>query len=169
MEATDVLYLLADFRQCAGGQGHGSVFLAFAVMDGEEHGIEVKAVDAQVNAFRQAEAATVQEQNHKTVRRLKVSQDGIDLGAGENDGDVAVALRTDHTIEFTKFSAENVSKEEEERIKSLVLGGGGDVTLDGEGGKKRANFCCAELSARPTPHESLELADPQPVSIQRFG
>ena len=37
VDAAYMVHLLADLRESAGGQGHGSIFLAFAIVDGKEH------------------------------------------------------------------------------------------------------------------------------------
>jgi hypothetical protein len=43
MEAADEVQLLTDFREGADREGDGAILLAFAVVDGEEHGVEVEA------------------------------------------------------------------------------------------------------------------------------
>ena len=43
VEAADKVHLVADFREGAGRQWHGAICLAFAVVDGQQHGIEVEA------------------------------------------------------------------------------------------------------------------------------
>jgi hypothetical protein len=49
--AANGVQLLANLGEGTGGQGDGAVFLALAIVDGDEHGIEVKAVDAKVDAL----------------------------------------------------------------------------------------------------------------------
>jgi hypothetical protein len=51
VETADFVHLLADFLQGTGGQGHGSVFLAFAIVDGQEHGLEIETMNTEVDAF----------------------------------------------------------------------------------------------------------------------
>ena len=106
--------------------------LAFAVVDGQEHGVEVEALNAEVDALHQAQATAVEQQSDQTVRWLELSEDGLSLGVGEDDGDVAVAFGANHAIELAEFAAENVSEEEQEGIKNLVLGGGGHALPHGQ-------------------------------------
>jgi hypothetical protein len=73
MEAADFFHLRANLRQGTGRQGHGAVFLAFAVMNSKKHGIQIEAMDAKVDTFCQPQAAAVEEQNYKAVGRLKSS------------------------------------------------------------------------------------------------
>ena len=54
MEPTGLVHLLANLREGTNWQGHSSVFLAFAVVDREEHGIEVETMDTEIHAFGQA-------------------------------------------------------------------------------------------------------------------
>ena len=105
----------------ASGQRHGSVFLAFAVVDGEQHGLEIETVDAQIDALGQAQAAAVEEQNYEAVRRLQLHQNGFHLLARQNDRNVAVTLGPDDAVDLAKISVQNVAKEEEKRVKGLVL------------------------------------------------
>jgi len=67
MEEAHCFHLFANFWEGASGQGHGTVFLAFAIVDGEEHRLEIKTVDSQVDAFGQTQATAVEEQNHEAV------------------------------------------------------------------------------------------------------
>ena len=85
-----------------------SIFLAFAIVDGEEHGVEVEAVNAEVHALHQPQAAAVEEQSHPAVGRLELAQDGLGLGVGEDDGDVAVAFSAHHAVKLAEFPAQNV-------------------------------------------------------------
>jgi hypothetical protein len=74
VEAADFVHLLANFLEGTGGQWHCAVFLAFAVVDGEQHGIEVETMDTEIDAFGQAQAATVKEENDEVVGRMQVSE-----------------------------------------------------------------------------------------------
>ena len=73
VKSANLLHLSLNFRQSASWQGNGPIFLAFAVVDGQQHGIQAEAVDAQIDAFGQAQAATVEEQNDQAVRGLQLS------------------------------------------------------------------------------------------------
>ena len=49
---------------------HRPVFLAFAIMHRKKHGIQVEAMDAKIDAFSQAQSATIEQQNDKPVGGL---------------------------------------------------------------------------------------------------
>jgi len=168
MKPADFVYLLANFRQRTSRQRHGSVLLAFAVVDGEEHGIEVEAVNAKVDALVQAQAATVQEQDHDAVGWLKESEDGVNFGTGKNNWNVAVAFGANDTVDFTKFPMQNMAEEEQQGVKGLVLRGGGGPVLHGQRGEEAADFLVADLGGGSAADKSLESCDPKPVSSQGF-
>ncbi len=71
MEAADELHLLTDRREGAGRKWDRAVLLAFPVVDGQEHGIEVEALNPEVHALREAQAAPVEEQSRQPVGRLR--------------------------------------------------------------------------------------------------
>jgi hypothetical protein len=51
-------------------------------VDGKEHGLEIETVDAEVDGLGQTQAAAVEEQNHQSVGKRKLSEDGFNFGAG---------------------------------------------------------------------------------------
>ena len=112
------VHLLADFRQGAGRKWDRTVLLAFAVMDGEQHRVEVEALNTEVHALHQAQAAAVEQQSDQAVRRLQLTEDSLGLGMGEDDGDVAMAFGTNHPIQLAEFTAEDVSVEEQEALNA---------------------------------------------------
>ncbi len=143
MEAANEVELLADFGQGAGGERDGAVLLAFAVVDGEEHGVEVEAVDAEVDALGEAQAAAVEQESGEVIRGLQVAQHGFEFGPGEDNGDVAVAFGANDTIELAEFPAQHMAVEEEEGVKCLVLGGGGDAVAHRQLGEEPADLIAA--------------------------
>jgi hypothetical protein len=90
-------------------------------VDSQQHGIEVETVDAEIDAFSQTQAATVEQQNDQAVGRLQVSQDGLYFATGQYHRYVTVALGTNDTVDFTKISTQDVAEEEEKRVKGLIL------------------------------------------------
>jgi hypothetical protein len=103
MEAAHFLNLLANFRQGTTGQGHSSIFLAFAVVNSEQHGVEVETVNTEIDAFGQAQAATIEQQNNQAIRRVQVSQDRLNLTSGKHYWNVSMALGANDPVDFTKF------------------------------------------------------------------
>lgn len=89
-------------------------------------------MNAQINALCQPQAATVEQETYKAVRRAQLSENGFGLGMGEDDGDVPMAFGTNHSIELAELAAQYVTIKEEERIEGLILRGCGDAMPDGQ-------------------------------------
>ena len=118
MQPAHEVHLLTDFPQRASRKWDRAVLLAFAVMDGEQHRVEVEALNTEVHALHQAQAAAVEQQSDQAVRRLQLTEDSLGLGMGEDDGDVAMAFGTNHPIQLAEFTAEDVSVEEQEALNA---------------------------------------------------
>ena len=166
MEEAHCFHLFANFWEGASGQGHGTVFLAFAIVDGEEHRLEIKTVDSQVDAFGQTQATAVEEQNHEAVGGLKLSKDGFNLVSGQHNWDVAMAFGTNDAVDLTEISAQHVPEEEKQRVKRLVLGGGRGAMLDGQEREETANFLVAEFGGGPTAYEGLKACHPKAIGFE---
>ena len=54
-----------------------------------------------------------------------MSQDRLGLGTRQNDRNVAVALGTNHAVEPAEFPPQHMPVKEKQRVKRLVLRGGG--------------------------------------------
>ena len=166
MEEADFFHLRANFWQNTSWQRYGSVFLTFAVVDGEEHGIKIEAVDAKVDAFCQPQSAAVEEQDHEPVRWAKMMEDGINFAAGQHHGDVAMTLGANDAVDLAEVAAQDMAEEEEKSVKGLVLGGSRDSALHGEGGEESANLLITEVSGGPASDKSLKSTNPKAVDCQ---
>jgi hypothetical protein len=56
-----------------------------------------------------------------------MAQEGFNLRAGKHHWHIPVALGANDAIELAEFAAEDVSVEEQQRVKRLVLSRGGDA------------------------------------------
>jgi hypothetical protein len=61
-----------------------------------------------------------------------LAQQGFNLGAGKHHWHIPVALGANDAIELAEFAAEDVSVEEEQRVKRLVLRRGGHALPHGQ-------------------------------------
>ena len=57
------LYLLADLRHHPCRQGHCPILLPLAVMHSQQPGIEIEAMDAKLEALREAQSTSVEERS----------------------------------------------------------------------------------------------------------
>jgi hypothetical protein len=86
----------------------------------------------------------------------------------EDNGDVAVAFGANHAIELAEFTAEDVSVEEQEGVKGLVLGGSGHAMPYRELRKKAPYLIGAELLGGSATNKSLKLPHPKAVGSKGF-
>ena len=121
-----------------GGREHRDPILgALAVPDDDEVRREVDVLDAEARAFEQAQAGAVEEQRHETGNAVEVLEDGPDLVAGHDDGQVLRAPGADEVVEPGQVLLEHLAVEEQQRPERLILGGGGDLPVDGQRGEER--------------------------------
>lgn len=59
MSRFELFDMREQFRDNGLRHRHGAVFLAFAVMHGDDAGVEIEAMNAEIQAFEQAQAAAV--------------------------------------------------------------------------------------------------------------
>lgn len=114
--------------------------LAFTFSNGDVVVGKVDVFDAEADSFEEAQAAAVEQVNHEAVVALKMGQDGAGFPAGEDHRKLRWSGDALDAGNEVQFAIENLGEEKEEGAKGLVLGGGGDVAVDGEMGKERGDF-----------------------------
>ena len=113
--------LLSQFRNDRFGKRHGSVFLPFPVMNGQDAGIEIEAMHTKIQALEKTKPATVKQFDHQVIRGRKVRADGVYFLAGQHHGDVRFALCPNNAVDCSELLAKNVAKEKQEPVERLVL------------------------------------------------
>ena len=69
-----------------------------------------------------------------------MGEDGVGFLPGQDDGELRRAFHALDAGEEIEFSIEDLLVEEEEGAEGLILGGGGDVFLDGEVAEEGGDF-----------------------------
>ncbi len=128
---------------------------------------EVEILDPQAEAFHQAQPAAVEQAGHELVGAGEAAQDLLDFLAGEDRGERFGAMGADELGGEVEFEVEDRAVEEEQGAERLVLGGGRDVVVDGEGGEKRFDVVGGEVGGVALVVEEDEAADP--VQVGGFG
>jgi hypothetical protein len=77
-----------------------------------------------------------------------------------------VAFGTNDTVDFSEIPVQNMAEKEQKGVECLVLGGGRDSALDGQGGEEPTNLMVAEAGGRPASDKSLKSTDPKAVDGQ---
>src|SRR5712692_9864654 len=93
MEFHHPLKLRLQCRQNRLWDGNGPVLLPLAVVDGEDSGVEIEMMQAQLQTFEQAETAAIQQLDHQVIGRREMLQHGINFLPGEHNRDVSRAPR----------------------------------------------------------------------------
>jgi hypothetical protein len=124
---------------------------------------EIDVLDAQADAFREAEAASVEELGHEAMGRREGVDEASDFGAAEDGGEAFGAAGANGVDGLIDGALEDVPEEEEECVECLVLGGGGDLALDGEVCEEGADVRGAEVSRVAAVMEEDEATDPTEV------
>ena len=117
----------------------------------DQVGPEVDVLDAQARTFEQAQAGAVEQQDQEVGDAAEVLQDGSDLVPGHDNRQVLRPPGTHHLVKPRQVLLEHHAVEKEQGRQRLVLGGGGDVPLDGQRGQELRDF--------PGPHlDGIALA-----------
>lgn len=145
---------------------HGeAVFLALAVSDGDLVQGQVHVFDAQADTIHEPQSGAVKEACHQVRCAVQVSEECLDFGAGEDDGEALGAFGGGDAIEGKGVKAEDFFVDEEEGIAGDVLCGGADVLFDGEVGEVGADFGVSEGSGVGLSVEEEEALDGGEISL----
>lgn len=112
-------------------QGERPVLFPFPV-HGEKAGVEVEVADPELQPLEEPQAAAEKESHHEPVGRVKLFQDGVDLGPGKHHRHVEGLFGARHSAQFAELALQGVPVEKQQGVEGLVLSGYGDVTVYGE-------------------------------------
>lgn len=113
----------SELRKNGIRQRHRSVFLAFAVLNGQNARIEIHAMHAKTQTFKEPESTPIKQFYNKVIRRLQVLQNNVDLFTGQDNRDIRFSLGPDNSVDLSEFLFQGVTIEKQERIESLILRG----------------------------------------------
>ena len=77
-----------------------------------------------------------------------------------------MAFGTNDTVDFSEIPVQNMAEKEQKGVECLVLGGGRDTALDGQGGEEPTNLLVAKVGGGPTLDKCLKSTDPKAVDCQ---
>jgi hypothetical protein len=119
--------------------------LSFAIADDDLALGEVQVFDAQADALHETEAGAIQEFGEEGVIARELPEEGADFVFGEDDREAGGLFGADEVYAFVNVLLEDAAVEEEEGGEGLVLGGGGDVAIDGKVGEESGDFGRAQV------------------------
>ena len=128
---------------------------------------EVEVLDAQAQGLREAQARAVEQRRDEPRLAAEVGEHAADLLAREDDGEARGLARADEGRHLGEGLLEDVAVQEEERRERLVLGGGGDLAVGGEGGEEGVDLRLAQLVGVALAVEEDEALHPLDVRLLR--
>ena len=162
----------ADLRQMFGqrlfeasGEHGEAVLLAFAVPDGDLVHFEVNIFDAEAQAFHEKQTRPVEKGGHEVGCAVQGVQDRLDFGAGEDDGETFGPSGRGDAGEGRQRNTKGFAVEEQEGVAGDVLGGSGDVLLDGQVGEVVTNGVGAEGGGVSFAVEDDEASDGGKIAV----
>jgi hypothetical protein len=106
---------------------------------------EVDVFNSHLQGFEKAEAGAVEQRGAEVLDARHLGQDGRDLTAAEDDGEVLGPLRVDDAGQPGYLAVEDALIQEKQGGQRLVLGRGAHLTLGGEGAEEAGDLGLAEL------------------------
>ena len=127
---------------CVQGLGqHGHPILPpFAVTHGDLVIGKIDILDSEPHAFHQAQPGAIEQPRHEGGHVAELGEHRVSFFTGEHRGKTLRALRTFHIVQVWKRLFEDVSVQKQEGMQGAVLGGGGDLLVEGEVGEKGADL-----------------------------
>jgi hypothetical protein len=144
-----------------------AVFIAFAVADDDLVEVEIDILDAEAEAFHEAEAGAVKEFGEELVGAGHGCKEAVGFIARHDDGQAGGAFGADELIHPLERLMEDFVVKKDNGVESLVLGGGGDFLVNGEVGKEGLNLGSTHFAWMPFLMEEDEAFDPEDVDL--FG
>jgi len=170
-----LLELEAERFDGAGGEHGEAVFFTFAIahddlvlaeIDVPSSGLRT-SFDAQAQGFEETKAGAVEEEGDELVDAAEAVDDGAGFVFAEDGGEVLGGLGAGGLDGGVEGTVEDFAVEEEEGAESLILGGGGDVLIDGEMGEEGFDLGGAHVGGVLFAMKEDEALDP--VDVGLFG
>lgn len=130
--------------------------------------VKVNVLDAQAHTFHHAQPAAVYDLGNEFTYAREVGDEPFNFIFGEHDWNRFGALGAKFgNLEFIELEVKNVSVEEEDGAKGLILSGGGDLLFGCEVGKVLSDFRDAHFFWMA--FIMKENVVPDPLDIGVFG
>ena len=149
------------------GQHGDAVFGALAVADEDFVTGEVEILHAQPQAFHEPQPGAVHQRGHEPLVAGEVRQHGLDLLPRHHNGEPPGLAGADDLAQVPDFSVENMTIEEQQGRKRLVLRRSGDLFLDRQMRQKGVYLRFAHLGGMA---QVVKMAIPlYPMAIGLLG
>lgn len=127
---------------CMQGLGqHGNPILPpCAVAHGDVVIGKIDILDAAPHALHQAQSGTREQTRHEGGHVAELGEHRVCFLTGEDRGETRRALRAFHSVQVWKRLFEDMPVQKQESMQGAVLGGGGDLLVEGKVGEQSADF-----------------------------
>jgi hypothetical protein len=115
------------------GQNGHSLPHTLAFSNGDLPIPEIDVFDAETETFEEPQTASVEEMSHDPIIPLQMGENAASFGSSKDDGKPGRAANPLDRDKF-EFPIEHLLEEKKQRAQGLVLGGGGDISLNREVG-----------------------------------
>jgi hypothetical protein len=152
--------------QRGGEHGH-AVLSSFSVAHDDLAAGEVDVLDAQAAAFHQPQAGAVEQAGHEPGRAFDPADDGVHLGARQDDRKAGGPAGARHAFEPFELPVQDLLEEEHQRGERLVLGRRADAAIRGE-----VREICGDLALPHVVGVALAVMQdelPHPADVRLFG
>lgn len=129
---------------------------------------EVDILGAQAAAFQDPQAGAVEQASHQLEDAVEPLEHRADFLPAQDDGQSRGPLGADDVVEPGQVNLQHLAVQEEEGAQRLVLGGGGNSAVDGQGGEKRRDLRGTHLGRVPLAVEEDVALDPLDVGLLRL-
>jgi hypothetical protein len=147
------------------GQEGDAIFIAFSIADDDLVEVEIDVLDAEAEAFHEAEAGAVKEPGEELVGAGHGGKEAVGFLASHDYRKALRAFGADELIHPLKGLVEDFVIEKDKGVEGLVLGGGGDFLVYGEVGEKGLDLGSAHFAWMPFLMEEDVALDPEDVDF----
>ena len=169
VQSADSIELCGKSLAGPGGKQGRAVVRPLATTDSDLMAIEVDVLHAEGEGLLEAEAGAVEELAEEAEGGLEVVEEGENVAAREDRGEVLGALGALETVERRQVEFEHLAVEEDQRAEGLVLGGGRDAAAQGEVVEEGGDLDGAHLPRVTSLVEADEFAYPAEVGLLGAG
>jgi hypothetical protein len=163
-DAGEMLFERMDERT---GEHRDPFAAALGFTDDDLPVAEIEILDAQAQAFHQAQASAIEELAHEAVGPVEKTKDEEGLILAEDGGHTAAGAGANGVEGFFEGGVEDIAVEEEDSAEGLVLSSCGHMRIDGEVGKEGLKVNPVEGGGVLSLVEFKEACDPGQVGLSR--
>ncbi len=158
----------AQCRHQRGRQHGDAVLAALAFAHNDLASVDIHILDAQPQAFLDAQACAVEQANDQRIRgtgALDVPQQGLHFGDGEHDWQALRGLGARDAVEPGQGYAEHLAIEEQNGVHGLILCARADVAIERERREIGFDLGCAHVGRVAFAVKENEALDPMAIGF----